>query len=73
LKTGQKQIFIETPYRNATLLQALLQTLQGNTRLAVSCGLTLDNAWSKSATVAKWKQDKPAPPLGLPTVFCIGR
>jgi 16S rRNA (cytidine1402-2'-O)-methyltransferase len=55
------------------LLQALLQTLQGNTRLAVSCGLTLDNAWSKSATVARWKQDKPAPPLGLPTVFCIGR
>lgn len=73
LKTGQTQIFIETPYRNAALLQALLQTLQGNTRLAVSCGLTLDNAWNKSATVAKWKQDKPAPPLGLPTVFCIGR
>lgn len=73
LKTGQTQIFIETPYRNAALLQALLQTLQGNTRLAVSCGLTLDNAWSKSATVAKWKQDKSAPPLGLPTVFCIGR
>jgi len=73
LKTGQTQIFIETPYRNAALLQALLQTLQGNTRLAVSCGLTLDNAWSKSATVARWKQDKPAPPLGLPTVFCIGR
>jgi len=73
LKTGQTQIFIETPYRNVALLQALLQTLQGNTRLAVSCGLTLDNAWSKSATVARWKQDKPAPPLGLPTVFCIGR
>lgn len=73
LKTGQTQICIETPYRNAALLQALLQTLQSNTRLAVSCGLTLGNAWSKSATVAKWKQDKPAPPLGLPTVFCIGR
>lgn len=73
LKTGQTQIFIETPYRNAALLQALQQTLQGNTRLAVSCGLTLDNSWSKSATVAKWKQDKPKPPLGLPTVFCIGR
>lgn len=73
LKTGQTQIFIETPYRNTALLQALLQALQGNTRLAISCGLTLDVAWNKSATVAKWKQDKPAPPLGLPTVFCIGR
>ena len=73
LKMAQTQIFIETPYRNAALLQALLQTLKSNTRLAISCGLTLDTAWTRSATVAKWKQDKPAPPLGLPTVFCIGR
>ena len=73
LKMAQTQIFIETPYRNAALLQALLQTLQSNTRLAISCGLTLNTAWTRSATVAKWKQDKPAPPLGLPTVFCIGR
>ena len=73
LKTGQTQIFIETPYRNAALLQGLLQTLQGNTRLAISCGLTLSAAWNKSATVEKWKKDKPAPPLGLPTVFCVGR
>ena len=72
LKTSQTQIFIETPYRNAALLQALLQTLQGNTRLAISCGLTLDSAWNKCATVDKWKKDKPVPPLGLPTVFCIG-
>ena len=73
LKTGQTQIFIETPYRNTALLQALLQTLQGNTRLAISCGLTLDVAWNKSAAVDQWKKDKPAPPLGLPTVFCLGR
>ena len=38
---GQTQLFIETPYRNAALLQALLQTLQHNTWLAVSSGLTL--------------------------------
>jgi len=73
LKSGQTQIFIETPYRNTALLAALLQSLQSNTRLALSCGLTLDVAWSKSALVSKWKQEKPAAPLGLPTVFCIGR
>ena len=73
LKTGQTQLFIETPYRNAALLQALLQTLQGNTRLAVSCGLTLNSTWSNCTTVAKWKQNKPTLPLNLPTVFCIGR
>lgn len=73
LKTGQTQIFIETPYRNAALLQALLQTLQQNTRLALSGGLTMANGWSRSALVSGWKRDKPATPLDLPTVFCIGR
>jgi len=73
LKTGQTQIFIETPYRNAALLQALLQALQGNTRLALSCGLTMDTGWSKSMQVSQWKRDKSTAALGLPTVFCIGR
>ena len=41
LRTGQTQLFIETPYRNAAMLQALLQHLQHNTRLSVSSGLTL--------------------------------
>lgn len=73
LKTGQTQIFIETPYRNAALLQALLQSLQANTRLALSCGLTMSNSWSRSSQVSQWKKDKPQVPLDLPGVFCIGR
>lgn len=73
LKTGQTQIFIETPYRNGALLQALLQSLQGNTRLALSCGLTMSTSWSRSTQVSQWKKDKPAVPLDLPGVFCIGR
>jgi len=50
-----------------------LQTLQGNTRLALSCGLTLDAAWNKSALISQWKQQKPVVPVALPAVFCIGR
>ena len=73
LKTGQTQMFIETPYRNTVLLQALTQTLQSNTRLALSCGLTLEKAWNYSANVSNWKKTKPAVPLDLPAVFCIGR
>jgi len=48
LKTGQTQLFIETPYRNAAMLQALVQTLQHNTRLAVARGLTLATAQVRS-------------------------
>lgn len=71
-QSGQTQLFIETPYRNAALMGGLLQTLQGSTRLAVGCGLTLPQGWSLTLTVKDWKQ-RPAPRLDAPTVFAIGR
>lgn len=72
LKTGQTQLFIETPYRNAALFQALLQTLQHNTRLAVCSGLTLAAAQVQSRHAKAWKQ-VPAINAKLPTVYAIGR
>jgi 16S rRNA (cytidine1402-2'-O)-methyltransferase len=74
LKGGQTQIFIETPYRNAALLAALLQGLQSNTRLSVSSGLTLADARTRSMTARSWKQQKETPAVGDgPAVFAIGR
>ncbi len=75
LKTGQTQMLIETPYRNAALLQALQQSLQPTTRLAAASGLSLPHQRCCSAVVADWKQRKLAAalPLDLPTVFLIGR
>jgi 16S rRNA (cytidine1402-2'-O)-methyltransferase len=72
LKSGQTQLFIETPYRNAALFGALLQHLQGQSRLALSCGLTLEQGWSRCLSVQRWKKETP-PQLTLPTVFAIGR
>lgn len=71
-RTGQTQMFIETPYRNAALVQALLQTLQPNTRLAISSGLTLASAVSHSATVSQWKKQALGPNNSTPAVFAIG-
>ena len=69
----QSQLFIETPYRNAALLQALVQSLQHNTRLAVCAGLTLADASIRSQTVKAWKQ-KPEPAgKNTPCVYGIGR
>lgn len=73
LKTGQTQLFIETPYRNTALLQALLQTLQHNTRLAVSSGLTLAQAHSRSNSVKLWKHGTTLLDNATPAVFAIGR
>ena len=72
-KTGQTQLFIETPYRNAALLQGLLQTLKGTSRLAVCCGITLAQQRVQSGLVADWKQRAATLPLELPAVFLIGK
>ncbi len=67
----QTQIVIETPYRNAALLAALLAGLQPGTRLSVSSGLTGPAAWTHSATVAQWRLG--AAPMNdrEPAVFCL--
>ena len=73
LRTGQTQLFIETPYRNVAMMQALLQTLQPNTRLALSSGLTLATGACRSDFVKNWRQ-KPAPlNNSTPAVFALGR
>lgn len=76
LKSGQTQMFIETPYRNTALLQALLQTLHPHTRLAVCGALTLPQQVCRSALVSEWKRDKrlqDSLPLDAPSVFLLGR
>jgi 16S rRNA (cytidine1402-2'-O)-methyltransferase len=76
LKTGQTQIVIETPYRNAALLRGLMQTLHPHTRLAVSAALTLDQQVTRSALVSEWRQSKglqDSLPLQAPCVFLLGR
>jgi 16S rRNA (cytidine1402-2'-O)-methyltransferase len=77
LKTGQTQLFIETPYRNAALWAALLQSLQANSRLAISSGLTLPSAINQCKTTQQWRQlNSGSMPEGLnnqtPAVFAIG-
>jgi 16S rRNA (cytidine1402-2'-O)-methyltransferase len=71
-KTGQTQLFIETPYRNAAVLQALVATLHPETRLAVSLGLTLDAQQHHSLLVKSWRAAKAMPNPQLPAVFAIG-
>jgi 16S rRNA (cytidine1402-2'-O)-methyltransferase len=72
-KTGQTQMFIETPYRNVALLQSLLLGLQPSTRLATSSGLTLESARTHSGTVSQWKQRGWSLDNATPTVFALGR
>ncbi|HEY3433529.1 MAG TPA: SAM-dependent methyltransferase [Rhodocyclaceae bacterium] len=70
-RLGQTQLFIETPYRNAAIFQALLATCQGETRLCIATDLTLPDETIVTRTVAQWRK-APAPSLEKrPTVFLM--
>ncbi|AMO22117.1 SAM-dependent methyltransferase [Ramlibacter solisilvae] len=73
LKTGQTQLFIETPYRNLTLWESLCQVLRPDTRIAVASALTLPECVVAMAPVQQWRT-RPAPVAkDRPAVFAIGR
>lgn len=70
-KLDQTQLLIETPYRNAAMLQALLTHLAASTHLSISIGLTLADGFSRTATVAAWRQHPPRLSDRMPAVFCL--
>jgi 16S rRNA (cytidine1402-2'-O)-methyltransferase len=72
-KTGQTQLFIETPYRNQALWEALVNGLQGHTRLARVSGLTLPSMQVHSQAVQAWRSAGKTQISGEPTVFLIGK
>jgi 16S rRNA (cytidine1402-2'-O)-methyltransferase len=70
-RSGQTQLLIETPYRNAAMLQALLDTLADDTRLSVSCGLSLTSGWTRSERIAAWRARPAQMPDRVPAVFAF--
>ncbi|CAM1340765.1 SAM-dependent methyltransferase [Tenacibaculum amylolyticum] len=56
---NQSQIFIETPYRNGKMLDALRGTLHPNTRLCVACDISLPTEYIRTYTIKKWKSENP--------------
>ena len=66
----QTQIFIETPYRNDSLLGDLLEQLSPATRLCIAADITLPDAFIKTQKVSQWKKNIPT--IGKhPCVFLI--
>lgn len=57
-KTSATQIFIETPYRNNNLLQALKENCNPGTRLCIACDITLPTEYIKTLKIAEWKKER---------------
>ena len=71
-ETGQSQAFIETPYRNNQLMEAMVQALSEDTDLCVAADITLPTEYILTQTVGSWKKTR----VDLnkrPTLFIIHR
>ena len=69
---GVAQLFIETPYRNNQLLEAILQTCHPNTQLCIGVDITGPSESIKTATLQYWKNNKPELHKRL-AIFILGK
>jgi 16S rRNA (cytidine1402-2'-O)-methyltransferase len=57
-KKNSTQIFIETPYRNDQLIEAILKTCKPSTKLCIAAELTSEREYIRTKTVAEWRKEK---------------
>lgn len=73
IRTGQTQIFIEAPYRNNQMLEALSDTCHPETLICVACDLTLASQTVRTLTAAQWRKQRQNINLHKRnTVFLVG-
>jgi 16S rRNA (cytidine1402-2'-O)-methyltransferase len=71
LSENQSQAFIETPYRNNSLLDDLLKTCQPNTLLCIAVDITLDSEFIQTRAISLWREKKPDLHK-RPAIFILG-
>ena len=54
--TGQTQIFIETPYRNDSMLNDILSCCRDSTRICIAADVTMPEAFIRTMTVGQWRK-----------------
>lgn len=53
------QIFIETPYRNNQLIEAVLKTCRPSTQFCIAAELTSGTEFIKTKSIEHWRSEKP--------------
>jgi 16S rRNA (cytidine1402-2'-O)-methyltransferase len=67
----ETQLFIETPYRNQAMLDAILQTCHAQTQLCIACDVSLDSEMIVTKSIASWKSSAPIDIHKRPCLFLM--
>lgn len=71
IKNKQAQFFIETPYRNGSVFEDLLKTLQPSTQLLVATNIAIEDECISVKPISAWKKINIPDFYKKPTVFGI--
>lgn len=69
---NQTQLFIETPYRNDSILKDILSACRNETLLSIASDITLSAEFIKTQSVGEWKLSKRSF-NAHPAVFALGK
>ena len=69
----QTQLFIEAPYRNLKMLESILNSCRNETLVCFAAGLTTEQEFIKTLSVAEWKKSNEPPINKVPAIFLIYR
>jgi len=67
----QTQLFIETPYRNRRMFETLVRTLSPKTRMCIAAGITTQDEWIRTHTIAEWKKETLPDLSKVPAIFLM--
>lgn len=70
---NQTQLFIETPYRNAKMMETIFSSLRPQTKVCIAAGITCDEEFIKTKTIEQWKKEKLPELAKIPCIFVIGK
>lgn len=70
-RLGRTQIFIETPYRNDRMLEALLRLCAPGTRLCIAADLTTPSETLITRSIGDWRRNPPSPIGKRPALFLL--
>lgn len=68
----QSQIFIEAPYRNRQMLEAIVASCAADTRVTVAVDITAESERIVTRSVAEWRRAMPDDLHKRPAIFIIG-
>jgi 16S rRNA (cytidine1402-2'-O)-methyltransferase len=70
-QADRTQLFIETPYRNLKMYQAILAACRPETRLCIARDLTTADEWIRSRPISQWRRGPEPDRAKRPAIFLL--